>query len=187
MCTGFASGPGNGARTGYMHSLKRLPARVHEDTREVHDRSRTLDWRRERIGIPHVGLHGVDLPDVAHGLKMAGAMGTPAGGPNAPTVGRQRVDDIPAEKAGTAKHRHKFTVVREQGHLPSLAADFDNGTQRSHAGVAPEHLDSTAFRLRIQIDAQNSIPTCPYCSWARCTRAQDAGSGSTTRPPRLLR
>jgi hypothetical protein len=70
------------ARAFDMYGFERLGTGGRQDTDGVDDGLGAFDGPHDRIGKPQIGLHGVDLPDNAHGLQIAGKIWPADGGPN---------------------------------------------------------------------------------------------------------
>ena len=71
----------------------------------------------DRPANPQIGLYCLDLPNIAERLQVAGLFGPPRRHPDAVAAFGQRPDDVPAQKAGTAKHGNEFGDLQDLGHI----------------------------------------------------------------------
>ncbi len=78
--------------------------------------------------IAHIGLHSMDLADLAERLQMKGKIGTADGDANSPAALRQSAHHMPADKARTAEHRYEparlYQFVRHSADPVCKAASF---------------------------------------------------------------
>ena len=55
-----------------LHGLETLPPALEQDAHQVDDDVGVAHRRLDRAGVPHIGLHGMDLPDAAERLQVPG-------------------------------------------------------------------------------------------------------------------
>jgi len=70
-----------------------------QDGDEIDDMVGALHGAVHRPAHAHIGLHRLDLADIAERLQMAGKIGPPAGDPDAIAALGQRAHDMAADKA----------------------------------------------------------------------------------------
>ena len=70
----------------------------------------------DRPADAQIGLHRLDLADIAERLQMAGELGAARRDADAVAALGQRPDDMPAEKARAAKNGHQFRGLQDLGH-----------------------------------------------------------------------
>ena len=58
-----------------MHALETLPPALEQDADQVDDRLRVARRRLDRARITHIGLHGMDLPDLPSGCRWPASSG----------------------------------------------------------------------------------------------------------------
>ena len=78
----------------------------------------------------HVGLHRMDLPNVAHGLQVPGQIGATHSGTHPPAIECQRLNSMPADEAGAAEHRDQASLLQPRDHCSRLLS-------HSRRAVAP--------------------------------------------------
>ena len=101
-----------------MHGVEGLPAGWCCNGSEVHNGICAFNGSAHRIWIAHVGLHCMDLADIAHRLQMAGQVWPANGCPDPPTTPRQGAHRMPPDKTGPSENRSKFAVAWMCCHFP---------------------------------------------------------------------
>ena len=82
-----------------------------------------LDRSPHAIGKAHVGLHWVNLPNVAHGLQVSGQIRAAHSGAYPPAIERQRFNRMATNKARATKHRDEASLLQPRDHrLPPTVA-----------------------------------------------------------------
>jgi hypothetical protein len=116
-----------GARHGFgtegLHRIESLPPVLEQNADEIDHHIRLARSRLDRGGMTHIGLHGMDLADLAERLQEAGKLGAADGDANAVAEFRQRAHDVTAEEARAAEYGDE-RFERNRGHArsnPSLA------------------------------------------------------------------
>ncbi|BCG76780.1 hypothetical protein MesoLj113b_03220 [Mesorhizobium sp. 113-3-3] len=99
-----------------MHGGEFLPAGLMQDGDEIDDMVGALHGAVDRPAHAHIGLHRLDLADIAERLQMAGKVGPPAGDPDAVAALGQRAHDMAADKARPAKDDNKLWGLQDFGH-----------------------------------------------------------------------
>src|SRR4051794_33111794 len=107
---------GDGASTEFVHGGEFLPAALMQDGDEIDDMVGTLHGTVDRPAHAHIGLHRLDLADIAERLQMAGKIGPPTGDPDAITALGQSPHDMTADKAGPAKDDDELWGLQDFGH-----------------------------------------------------------------------
>ena len=97
---------GDHARAARLNGREFLRAGFSKDADKINHRRGAAQGRRNRLRTAHIGLYRHHLADAAERLKKEGKVGPPASDAHAPAVARQRPDDVAADKAGAAEHRH---------------------------------------------------------------------------------
>ena len=69
----------------------------------------------DRGRVAQIGLHGMDLPDLAERLQMAGQFRPPHRDPDAVIALGQRPDHVAAQKARSAENRDEGVQIRCHG------------------------------------------------------------------------
>jgi hypothetical protein len=117
----FLCRPGDGPRARHVHGLERLGPRLCRDADQIDDDVGAFQRPRQGRGIAQVGLHGMDLADIAHRLQMTGEIGAAHGRADAPFLAGQRPDGVPAEEARAAKHRDEASLFQSEHHRRHLS------------------------------------------------------------------
>ena len=94
-----------------LHRVERLTAALEQDADEIDDDVASCDGGLDRGRIAQVRLHGMDLPDAAERLQMAGEIGPPHRDADAEIAPRQRAHDMAPEEAGAAENRDQSVEV----------------------------------------------------------------------------
>jgi len=71
--------------------------------------------RRDRVGIAQIGLHGVDLTDLAERLQMPGQFRPPHRDPDAVIALGERADHASSQKARSSENRDQRIQIRCHG------------------------------------------------------------------------
>ena len=100
-----------------LDRVESLLAGREQDADEIDDRVCPLRGGKKRVGIAHIGLDGVDLPDPAKRLEMAGKLRTPDRHPHARAGLGDGADHVAADEARAAIDRHERPVVESDGHV----------------------------------------------------------------------
>ena len=95
---GLACGFGHRPCAYHMDACESLPLRTHTNASQIHDDVCALNRSSDGIVITYVGLHGMNLADIAHRLQMPCEVRSPVGAENAPSVSRQGANRIAAKK-----------------------------------------------------------------------------------------
>ena len=90
---------GDGAGAELVHGGEFLPAALMQDGDQIDDVVGALHGAVDRPAHAHIGLHRLDLADIAERLQMAGEIGPAAGDPDAVAALGQRPHDVAADKA----------------------------------------------------------------------------------------
>ena len=96
--TGVSGGAGNGGCTFDVQGIERLASGRGQHGDEIDDGIGTFDGGADRIRIAQIGLHGVDLADIAHRLQVAGKIGAPHGRAHAPSLPCQCPHRVPSDE-----------------------------------------------------------------------------------------
>ena len=102
--------------SGDMHLVERLSSRRIEDGDQVHDGIRSRERLTHRIGIAHVCLDGMDLPDRTHWLQVAGEVRTADGVAHPPAAPGKLSDDIAANEARSTEDGYETAIAGAQCH-----------------------------------------------------------------------
>jgi hypothetical protein len=84
---------------------QRCCGRFRQDADQIDHRIRPAMARCHRGAIAHIGLHGLNLPDDAQRLEMAGKIGAAHGDPHPPAALGQRPHQMPPDKTRPAENR----------------------------------------------------------------------------------
>ena len=103
-----------------LHGVEALPAALEQDADQVDDDVGVAHGRLDRAGVPHVGLHGMDLPDPAERLQVAGEIRPAHRDADAVVALGQRPHQVAAEEARAAEDRDQRVVIGLQGHGSAL-------------------------------------------------------------------
>ena len=90
-----------------LNGVELLRARLPQYADEIDGGFRIPQGMGDRIWIAQIGLHRMNLPDLAERLQMKREIGAAHGDPDPPAALRQGAHHMPADKARTAKDRHK--------------------------------------------------------------------------------
>ena len=101
-----------------VHRIEFLPPALEQDPDQIDDHIRVARSCLHRALMAHVGLHGMDLPDLAQRLQEAGKLGPAHSDADTVAELRERAHDVTAEKAGAAEHGDK-RFQRNGGHARS--------------------------------------------------------------------
>ena len=118
-----------------LHGVEALPPALEQDADQVDDDVGAAHRGFHRTGVPHVGLHRMDLADPAERLQVAGEVRPAHGDADAVMPLGQRPDQMAAEEAGAAEDRDQRVVMGLEGHGTALAAG--SGLRRIQQGFAP--------------------------------------------------
>ena len=75
-----------------------------------------LDRAVDRPAHAQIGLHRLDLADIAERLDMAGKLGPPGGDADQIAALGERPDDMPADKARASENGDEFRGLEDFGH-----------------------------------------------------------------------
>ena len=89
-----------------------------QDADQIDGDLRITHRRLDRGRVAHIGLHGMDLPDPAERLKMAGQFGPPHGNTDPVIALAERPDHVPPQKPRSAEDRDCGVQVRCHGVVP---------------------------------------------------------------------
>ena len=106
-----------------LHGVKGLRAALGQNADEIDGDMRIAHRGRDRGRIAHIGLHGVDLTDLAERLQMARQFGPAHRDADAIITLGQRAHDMPADKTRSAENRDQRIDIR--GHV-SLSQSRSN-------------------------------------------------------------
>ena len=125
-----ARGFGHRAGAELVHGVEFLPAGLMQDGDQIDDMVGALHGAVDRPAHAHIGLHRLDLADIAERLQMAGEIGPAHGDPDAVAALGQRPHDMAADKAGAAEDDHELWGLQDFGH---------GWLRRSKAWLKPFH------------------------------------------------
>ena len=97
--TDRTGGFGDGARAELVDRGEFLAAALVQDADQVDDMIRALDGAVDRPAHAQIGLHRLDLADIAERLQMAGKIGTAAGDANPVAALGERPHHMAPDKA----------------------------------------------------------------------------------------
>ncbi|BAL73347.1 hypothetical protein S23_01210 [Bradyrhizobium cosmicum] len=106
---------GDGLRAFGLDGVEALRATLGEDAHQIDHDIRITQRRLDRGRIPQIGLHDVDLPDLARGLQVSGQFRPPHCSTDPVIPPAQRADDIPAQKPRSAENRDESFRIRCHG------------------------------------------------------------------------
>ena len=99
-----------------LHGVEALPAALEQDADQVDDDVGVAHRGLDRAGVPHIGLHRMDLADPAERLQVAGEIGPAHRDADAVVALGQRPHQVAAEEAGAAENRDQRVVLGLEGH-----------------------------------------------------------------------
>ena len=102
-----------------LHDVEPLPAAFVQDADEVDHRAGAADGGLDRIRHADVGLHGVNLPDSAQRLQVAGKIRPAHANAHAVSALRQLPDHVAADESRAAENRDESSRCGLRGHLAS--------------------------------------------------------------------
>ena len=102
-----------------LHRVEGLRAALGQDADQVDGDAGIAHRGLDRGRVAHIGLHGVDLADLAERLQMPGQFRPPHRDPDAVVALGQRPDHVSAQKARSAENRDERFQVR--CHVRSMA------------------------------------------------------------------
>ena len=109
-----------------LHGLEALLAALEQDADQVDHHVGAAHRGLDRVRIAQVRLHGVDLPDPAERLQMAGEVRPAHRDADAVALARQRPHHMAAEEARAAEHGDQ-----------RFGGDFGHGRPLRRSGDAP--------------------------------------------------
>ena len=123
-----------------LHGVEALPAALVQDADQVDDDVGVAHRRFDRTGVPHVGLHRMDLADPAERLQVSGEVRPAHRDADAVVALGQRPDQMAAEEARAAEDRDQGVVLGLEGHgmrsrAGSGTAEYSKGSGPSRAGT----------------------------------------------------
>ena len=111
---------GRRARHGFgpdrMHGLEPLARALEQDADQIDDHMRVARGRRDRIGVPQVRLHGMDLADAPERLQVAGEVRTPHRDADAVALPAECADHMAAEESRAAEDRDEGVDIGLRDH-----------------------------------------------------------------------
>src|SRR5882762_2546259 len=118
--TGLARGTGDSARAGHMYGLEGLPSRLGHDARKVDHSRGAVDGASNRIWKAHIGLHGIDLPDIAQRLQMSGQIGASHRRAHPPAIACKRLHRMSSGKTRPAEHGDHTSLFPPRRHFSPI-------------------------------------------------------------------
>ena len=115
-CPGGPRGFRHGLRAELMDGGEALPPAFVQDADEVDDVVGALDGALDRPAHAQIGLHRLDLPDIAERLEVAGEVGAAAGGADAVAAHGKGTYDVPADEARAAENDDQLWRFQNFGH-----------------------------------------------------------------------
>ena len=106
---------GNRARARALHRVEGLGAALGQDADQIDGDVGIAHRGLDRGGVAQIGLHSVDLADLAEGLQMPGQFRPPHRDPNPVIALGQRPDHVAAQKAGSPENRDQRVQIRCHG------------------------------------------------------------------------
>ena len=101
---------------GALHRVEALAAALGQDADQIDDDVGVARRGLDRAGMAQVGLHGVDLPDPAERLQMAGELRPAHRDADAVMALGERADHVAAEEARAAENGDERVVAGLDGH-----------------------------------------------------------------------